>query len=57
TFYLPNKEERTIMRLPKENDVDYRAACFCHNKVISVGYVCSVCLSGMSSEQTVTTNS
>eukprot|EP01134_Creolimax_fragrantissima_P007790 CFRG7790T1 len=45
TFYLPNKDEREVMRLPRQTDVDYRAACFCHNKVISIGYVCSVCLS------------
>lgn len=26
-------------------EVDFRAACFCHKKVVEVGYVCSVCLS------------
>jgi len=30
---------------PPKSQVDYRAACFCHRKLIDVGYVCSVCLS------------
>eukprot|EP00835_Amoeboradix_gromovi_P003610 NODE_246_length_12992_cov_0.264407.p7 type:complete len:217 gc:universal NODE_246_length_12992_cov_0.264407:5014-5664(+) len=25
--------------------VDFRASCFCHRKMIDIGYVCSVCLS------------
>lgn len=25
--------------------IDYRAACFCHHKLIDTGFVCSVCLS------------
>ncbi|MCJ1309844.1 RNA polymerase II transcription factor B subunit 4 [Agyrium rufum] len=25
--------------------VDFRAACFCHRRVVDIGYVCSVCLS------------
>jgi transcription initiation factor TFIIH subunit 3 len=33
------------MRLPSNDDVDFRAACFCHGRVVDVGYVCSVCLS------------
>jgi hypothetical protein len=30
---------------PPKTQVDFRAACFCHRKLIDVGYVCSVCLS------------
>ncbi|KAF7636890.1 hypothetical protein Mgra_00003629 [Meloidogyne graminicola] len=26
-------------------DIDYRAVCHCHNKLLSIGWVCSVCLS------------
>ncbi|KIY04176.1 uncharacterized protein Z520_00868 [Fonsecaea multimorphosa CBS 102226] len=31
--------------LPTRIDVDFRAACFCHRNVVSVGFVCSICLS------------
>ncbi|KAE8243709.1 hypothetical protein A4X13_0g6980, partial [Tilletia indica] len=34
-----------ILRLPTLDSVDFRAACFCHRKVVDVGFVCSVCLS------------
>ncbi|KAE8244989.1 hypothetical protein A4X13_0g6134 [Tilletia indica] len=34
-----------IIRLPTLDSVDFRAACFCHRKVVDVGFVCSVCLS------------
>lgn len=30
---------------PSTTNVDFRAACFCHRKVIDTGFVCSVCLS------------
>ncbi|KAL6058239.1 General transcription and DNA repair factor IIH subunit TFB4 [Balamuthia mandrillaris] len=36
---------RRFLYLPRQTDVDYRASCFCHKKVIDMGYVCSVCLS------------
>ncbi|GAA5877992.1 hypothetical protein JCM16303_002807 [Sporobolomyces ruberrimus] len=29
----------------KQDQVDLRAACFCHRKIVDLGYVCSVCLS------------
>lgn len=31
--------------LPTQVNVDFRAACFCHKKVVDVGFVCSICLS------------
>ncbi|KAL9934628.1 hypothetical protein V8E36_006403 [Tilletia maclaganii] len=34
-----------ILRLPTLDSVDFRAACFCHRRVVDVGFVCSVCLS------------
>jgi hypothetical protein len=34
-----------MLVMPPVADVDYRAACFCHQKLISYGYICSVCLS------------
>jgi transcription initiation factor TFIIH subunit 3 len=27
------------------DEVDFRAACFCHRRVVDQGYVCSICLS------------
>ena len=33
------------LALPEPPVVDYRAACFCHRQLVSVGFVCSVCLS------------
>ena len=25
--------------------MDFRAACFCHRRIVDVGFVCSICLS------------
>jgi hypothetical protein len=44
-LYLTNENMRKIFVQPPKNQVDYRAACFCHRKLIDIGYVCSVCLS------------
>lgn len=44
-LFLPNANTRQILVYPPNAQVDYRAACFCHRKLIDVGYVCSVCLS------------
>ena len=33
------------MAVPTEDKVDFRAACFCHKKIIDVGFICSICLS------------
>lgn len=35
---------RPIMVLPTNTSVDFRASCFVSNKVVDIGYVCSVCL-------------
>ncbi|KAG9297534.1 hypothetical protein G9A89_001474 [Geosiphon pyriformis] len=43
--FLPDRYSRTILCLPGKEQVDFRAACFCHKKIIDIGYVCSVCLS------------
>ncbi|MCO5566203.1 hypothetical protein L7F22_019879 [Adiantum nelumboides] len=45
TTFLASPAIRDQMRLPSNDDVDFRAACFCHGRVVDVGYVCSVCLS------------
>lgn len=44
-LYLPDLSARKKLVYPPKVQVDYRAACFCHQKLIDVGHVCSVCLS------------
>ncbi|XP_062532309.1 general transcription factor IIH subunit 3 isoform X4 [Bombyx mori] len=43
--FLPEANERSKLVLPGRGRVDYRAACFCHRELLTIGYVCSVCLS------------
>ncbi|WPH04451.1 transcription factor Tfb4 [Acrodontium crateriforme] len=44
--YLPDQTARNHLIVPGEQEgVDFRAACFCHKRVIDIGYVCSICLS------------
>ena len=43
--FLPDQTARKSLVSPTQVGVDFRAACFCHRKVVDVGYVCSVCLS------------
>ncbi|KAF9187062.1 RNA polymerase II transcription factor B subunit 4 [Haplosporangium sp. Z 767] len=43
--FLPDMFSRNYLYLPGQDQVDFRAACFCHKKIVDIGYVCSVCLS------------
>ena len=43
--FLPGPTARKYLIAPTQEEVDLRAACFCHRKVVDIGYVCSVCLS------------
>ncbi|KAI1843231.1 hypothetical protein JX265_012195 [Neoarthrinium moseri] len=43
--FLPDAEARTHLVTPSQDSIDFRAACFCHRKVIDTGFVCSICLS------------
>jgi len=43
--FLADQYTRKFINLPTLTRVDYRASCFCHKKVIDMGFVCSVCLS------------
>lgn len=43
--FLPDQRSRKHLILPTRIDVDFRAACFCHRKVVDIGFVCSICLS------------
>lgn len=45
TLFLPDATARKHLRAPQQAEVDFRAACFCHRRVVDVGFVCSVCLS------------
>lgn len=45
TVYLPSRSIRPSLMFPAMDDVDFRAACFCHRRNVDIGYVCSVCLS------------
>jgi transcription initiation factor TFIIH subunit 3 len=43
--FLPDNTSRKNLIAPTQEVVDFRAACFCHRKVVDVGFVCSICLS------------
>ncbi|TGZ70736.1 hypothetical protein CRM22_003022 [Opisthorchis felineus] len=51
SVFLPAPTLRPKLLLPDlrssgfNTGVDFRAACFCHRRLIDIGYVCSVCLS------------
>ncbi len=42
--FLPDQASRRFLVAPTASYVDFRAACFCHRRVVDVGFVCSVCL-------------
>jgi transcription initiation factor TFIIH subunit 3 len=50
--FLPDATARRVLVMPSAGGVDFRAACFCHRKVVDVGFVCSVCLSSKSTLST-----
>ncbi|KAJ7446236.1 transcription factor Tfb4 [Mycena galericulata] len=43
--FLPPPAIRKTLSVPTQEQVDFRAACFCHKNIIDIGFVCSVCLS------------
>lgn len=43
--FLPDAPARRHLVPPTDVDVDFRAACFCHRRVVDEGFVCSICLS------------
>lgn len=44
-IFVPSTSARETLLLPERRKATHRAACFCHRKIIDIGYVCSVCLS------------
>ena len=45
TAFLPDPSIRKHLVLPTQEGVDFRPACFCHKRIVDIGYVCNVCLS------------
>ncbi|EGC40332.1 hypothetical protein DICPUDRAFT_9126, partial [Dictyostelium purpureum] len=45
TTFLLDTQSRKSLAYPNLKSVDYRASCFCHKKIVDIGFVCSVCLS------------
>ncbi|MCJ1229526.1 RNA polymerase II transcription factor B subunit 4 [Toensbergia leucococca] len=43
--FLPDQTSRQYLISPTQVGVDFRAACFCHRRVVDTGFVCSICLS------------
>ncbi|KAL9127710.1 MAG: hypothetical protein Q9217_003461 [Psora testacea] len=46
--FLPDQTARRWLVQATAVGVDFRAACFCHRKVVDIGWVCSICLSSES---------
>ncbi|KAH7249365.1 TFIIH subunit Tfb4/p34 [Fusarium solani] len=42
---IADTEAREALVAPTHDTVDFRAACFCHGRVVDTGFVCSICLS------------
>ncbi|KAJ8522468.1 hypothetical protein ONZ45_g981 [Pleurotus djamor] len=40
---------RKTLSVPTQDKIDFRAACFCHKRIVDVGFVCSICLSNSNS--------
>ncbi|VDC01666.1 unnamed protein product [Peniophora sp. CBMAI 1063] len=43
--FLPPPSMRQYIAVPKQDKVDFRAACFCHKTIVEIAFICSVCLS------------
>ncbi|TIB71356.1 transcription factor Tfb4 [Wallemia mellicola] len=43
--FLPSQPLRARLVQPRSDKVDFRAACFCHKRIVDIAYICSVCLS------------
>ena len=46
--FLPDQTARKSLVQATAVGVDFRAACFCHRRVVDTGWVCSICLSSES---------
>ncbi len=43
-LFLADSESRKAFKKPRIDSIDYRATCFCHQRHVNMGHVCSVCL-------------
>jgi transcription initiation factor TFIIH subunit 3 len=43
--FMNDGDARAALIAPTHHTVDFRAACFCHGRVVDTGFVCSICLS------------
>lgn len=43
--FIPDNSTRRHLVPPTQINVDFRAACFCHKRIVDIGFVCSICLS------------
>ncbi|KAJ2778887.1 RNA polymerase II transcription factor B subunit 4 [Coemansia interrupta] len=43
--FLADHYTRQVLYLPGNERTDFRATCFCHKRIVDIGFVCSVCLS------------
>ncbi|TPX33548.1 hypothetical protein SeMB42_g07458 [Synchytrium endobioticum] len=44
TVFMADTQSRDYLVLPASENVDLRAACFCHRQIVNRAFVCSVCL-------------
>ncbi|KAJ2898384.1 RNA polymerase II transcription factor B subunit 4 [Coemansia aciculifera] len=42
---LADHYTREVLVSPTSETIDFRATCFCHKRIVDIGFVCSVCLS------------
>ncbi|TPX32061.1 hypothetical protein SmJEL517_g04767 [Synchytrium microbalum] len=54
TLFLADVQARDYLVFPAAENVDLRAACFCHRRIIDKAFVCSVCLAATGPEATMT---
>ncbi|TDG52096.1 hypothetical protein AWZ03_001377 [Drosophila navojoa] len=45
-LFLPSPHVRQHLNYPVQPQADLRAMCFCHNKFVELGFVCTSCLAG-----------
>ena len=50
SVFLLDQHPRQLLVLPATKGLHFPAACFCHRKSVSTGFVCSVCLSSTCDE-------
>jgi len=52
-IFLVDPAQRKILKMPRQDEVDFRATCFLTKKTINLGWTCSVCLSTFSAHNII----